>query len=97
MLKEYEEKYGETPNQFAADAYDAVYVVKAAIEKSGATPEDGTSAICDKLVSAMTQITLDGLTGDGMTWSASGESQQSSQGYEDCKRRIFPDSVIKSK
>ena len=73
FVKKYEEKYGETPNQFAADAYDAVYAVKAAIEQSGATPEDGTSAICDKLVSAMTQITLDGLTGDGMTWSASGE------------------------
>ena len=73
FVKKYEEKYGETPNQFAADAYDAVYAVKAAIEQSGATPEDGTSAICDKLVFAMTQITLDGLTGDGMTWSASGE------------------------
>lgn len=73
FVKKYEEKYGETPNQFAADAYDAVYAVKAAIEQSGATPEDGTSAICDKLVSAMTQITLDGLTGEGMTWSASGE------------------------
>ena len=73
FVSTFKEKYGDVPNQFAADAYDAVYAVKAAIEQSGATPEDGTSAICDKLVSAMTQITLDGLTGDGMTWSASGE------------------------
>lgn len=73
FVSTYMEKYGEVPNQFAADAYDAVYIVKAAIEASGATPEDGYSAICDKLVAAMTTITVDGLTGDGMTWIATGE------------------------
>lgn len=73
FVKKYQEKYGETPNQFAADAYDAVYIVKAAIEQSNATPADGVSGICDKLVGAMTQISVDGLTGEGMTWSASGE------------------------
>ena len=28
-----------TPNQFAADAYDAIYVIKAAAEKAGVTPD----------------------------------------------------------
>ncbi|MED9903340.1 MAG: ABC transporter substrate-binding protein [Lachnospiraceae bacterium] len=69
----YQEKYGEVPNQFAADAYDAVYILKAAIEKSGATPADGVSGICDKLKAAMTEISYDGLTGESMTWSATGE------------------------
>lgn len=73
FVKAYEEKYGEVPNQFAADAYDAVYIVKAAIEKSGAAPEDGVSGICDKLKTAMTEITVDGTTGSQMTWAESGE------------------------
>ncbi len=69
----YKEKYGNIPNQFAADAYDAVYILKATIENSGATPADGVSGICDKLKAAITELTFDGLTGKAMTWSASGE------------------------
>lgn len=73
FVADYEAAYGSTPNQFAADAYDAIYIMKAAIEKSGATPADGVSGICDKLKGAMTEITVDGLTGAGMTWEATGE------------------------
>ena len=69
----YKEKYGEVPNQFAADAYDAVYAIKAAAEKAGVTPSMSASDICDALKAAMTQITVDGLTGAGMSWEASGE------------------------
>lgn len=69
----YQEKYGDIPNQFAADAYDAVYILKEAIEHSGAVPADKVSGICDKLTVAMTEITHDGLTGDSMTWSVNGE------------------------
>lgn len=69
----YQEKYGEVPNQFAADAYDAVYAIKAAAEKAGITPSMSASDICNALKEAMTQITVDGLTGAGMTWEASGE------------------------
>ncbi|HPF29128.1 MAG TPA: ABC transporter substrate-binding protein [Lachnospiraceae bacterium] len=73
FVSKYVESYGETPNQFAADAYDAVYTIKAAIEASGATPADGISGICDKMTGAMTTISVDGLTGTGMTWAATGE------------------------
>lgn len=69
----FKEKFGDTPNQFAADAYDAIYAIKAAAEKAGLTPDMDASAICDAMKTAMTQITLDGLTGVGMTWDASGE------------------------
>lgn len=69
----YESAFGETPNQFAADAYDAVYILKAAIEHSGATPADGISGISDKLKVAITEIIFDGTTGLGMTWNANGE------------------------
>ena len=73
FVKKYNEKYGETPNQFAADAYDAVYIIKAAIEKSGVTPDMSVSDIGSKLSEAMTQIEASGLTSSKMTWEASGE------------------------
>ena len=71
----YTEAYGETPNQFAADSYDAVYSIKAAAEKAGITPDMSASDICDAIVPAMTQITIDGLTGTGMTWNEAGEPE----------------------
>ena len=73
FVKKYNEKYGETPNQFAADAYDAVYIIKAAIEKAGVTPDKTTEEICEALKGAMTQIEAKGLTSQKMTWDASGE------------------------
>lgn len=73
FVKAYQEKYGEVPNQFAADAYDAVYTLKAAIEKSGVTPDKSVSDICEAIKAAMVEITVDGLTGEGMTWTADGE------------------------
>lgn len=69
----YKEAYGDTPNQFAADAYDGMYAIKAAIEQSGVTPDMSASDICDALEVAMTEISIDGLTGEGMTWTADGE------------------------
>ena len=69
----YNEAYGETPIQFAADAYDAIYIIKAALEKAGATPEMSTSEICEVVKTAMLEITVDGLTGAGMTWTEDGE------------------------
>lgn len=73
FVSAYKEAYGETPNQFAADAYDGIYVIKAAIEASGVTPDMSVSDICDGIVGVMTTISIDGLTGEGMTWTADGE------------------------
>lgn len=69
----YEKDYGGTPNQFAADSYDAMYAIKAAVEKANITPDMSVSDICEAMKTAMTQITIDGLTSSGMTWQASGE------------------------
>lgn len=69
----YNEKFGETPNQFAADGYDAIYTIKAAAEKAGVTADMSNEEICAALKAAMTEITVDGLTGEGITWDASGE------------------------
>lgn len=60
-------------NQFAADAYDAIYAIKAAAEKGNVTPEMNVSETGDAMKAAMTQISVDGVTGTGITWSADGE------------------------
>lgn len=73
----YQEKYGEVPNQFAADAYDGIYAIKAALEKSGMTPADSVSDICEGLKAAFVEISIDGLTGEGIVWEASGEPNKS--------------------
>ena len=82
FVSAYEAAYGETPNQFAADAYDAVYVVKTAAEKCGATPADSVTDLCDKLKAAMREITYDGLTGDSMSWSADGTVNKAPKAME---------------
>ena len=73
FVSNFEAKYGETPIQFAADAYDALYIIKAAAEKANVTPDMSVSEIGDAMKAAMTEITVDGLTGTGMTWDAEGE------------------------
>ncbi len=71
----YKEQFGETPDQFAADAYDAVYAIKAAMEQAGITDLDDPD-LNEKLISAMTEITVEGVTGT-MTWDAEGEPSKS--------------------
>lgn len=68
FVKKYQEAYGATPDQFAADAYDAIYVIKAAVEKAGST--SGAA-----LASALTSLTVDGVTGI-MTWTADGNTNK---------------------
>ncbi|MDO4268920.1 MAG: ABC transporter substrate-binding protein [Eubacteriales bacterium] len=65
--------YGIEPNQFAADSYDAVYAIAAAVEKAGITADMSVSDMCDAMKTAMTEISIDGLTGADMTWNAAGE------------------------
>ena len=72
FVKAYQAAYGDVPNQFAADAYDGVYIMKAALEAAGCTADMSSSDICEAVVSVMTTISVDGLTGQGMTWSANG-------------------------
>lgn len=73
FVSKYEADYGETPNQFAADAYDCVYVVKAAIEAAGATPDMSVSDLCDAMKEAMASVSYSGITGKDITWGENGE------------------------
>ncbi|MBR2780401.1 MAG: ABC transporter substrate-binding protein, partial [Eubacteriaceae bacterium] len=70
FVTKYKAAYNMTPDQFAADGYDAIYIIKAAIEQAGITEiGDGFN---EALVAAMTQITVEGVTGS-MQWTADGE------------------------
>ena len=60
-------------NQFAADAYDAIYAIKAAAEKANVTPDMSVADTGDAMKVAMTEISIDGVTGAGITWGADGE------------------------
>ena len=73
FVTDYKEAYGGTPNQFAADAYDGVYAMKAAMEKTEVTPDMSASDICDVVKGAMTEITISGVTAKELTWEANGE------------------------
>ena len=72
FVAKYQEQYNEIPNQFGADAYDGVYILKTALEAAGCTPDMSASDICDALKGVMTEISYDGVTGS-MTWTADGE------------------------
>ena len=70
----YEEKYGEKPDQFAADGYDAVYAIFEAMKAANIDDASiSASDLSDALQAAITakDFVLKGLTGE-MTWDASG-------------------------
>ncbi|OUP07689.1 ABC transporter substrate-binding protein [Collinsella sp. An2] len=84
FVKKYQDEYGETPNQFAADAYDCVYAIRDALEQAGCTPDQDFSDICDALVETFTSsdFSYTGLTtaGEAATWSDSGEVSKQPMG-----------------
>lgn len=81
FTKAYKDAYGDDPIQFAADAYDCVYVVKELLEKTGCTPDMSASDICDKLKAAIVDgYTYSGLTGENVTWKDTGEVSKEPKG-----------------
>lgn len=81
FTKAYKDAYGDDPIQFAADAYDCVYVIKELLEKTGCTPDMSASDICDKLKAAIVDgYTYSGLTGENMSWKDTGEVSKEPKG-----------------
>ena len=74
FVAEYQDRYGEIPNQFGADAYDAIYTLYQAIQAAGVTADMSNEEICDALIEVMPTLAVTGLTSAGseMTWDASG-------------------------
>ena len=73
FVKTYQDKFGEIPNQFAADGYDAVYILYQALQAAGCTADMSHTELCEALVKVMPSISYSGLTGQGLTWNAEGE------------------------
>ena len=73
FVTDFEAEYGHTPNQFAADAYDGIYALKEAMEKADVKADTSVTDVCEGLKSAMTDISIDGVTAKALTWEANGE------------------------
>ena len=82
FTKKYNEQFGETPNQFAADAYDCIYAIYEACQKAGITADMPAADVCEKMIATFTagDFSFDGLTGEGMTWAATGEVSKAPKG-----------------
>ena len=82
FVKKYNEKCGETPNQFAADGYDVVMAIYEACKKAGVTADMSVEEIGTALTETFTSadFKIDGITGLGMTWSKSGEVSKDPKG-----------------
>ena len=67
-----DEHNGEVPNQFAADAYDGIYALAAAIEATGITAGTSPEDACEAFIAAFPGLQVTGLTGT-MQWDSTGE------------------------
>lgn len=82
FVKKYKEKYKDTPNQFAADAYDCIMAIYNICKAQNITADMSASEICDKMIAGLTSpgFKFDGLTGLEMTWTESGEVSKDPKG-----------------
>lgn len=73
FVKQYKAAYNATPDQFAADGYDAIYAIKLATEKAGFTKSSEIKG--SELSKALLSIKYNGVTGS-MTWEANGNTNK---------------------
>ena len=79
-MEKYQARFGDIPNQFAADAYDCVYAYYQACTAAGITADMSAEAVCEAMIEQFTTMSYDGLTGDGMTWDVTGAVTKSPKG-----------------
>ena len=63
---------GLVPNQFAADGYDVIYALYNACVAAGIDGNTDPADACAMLQEQFATLTVDGLTGKGMTWDENG-------------------------
>ncbi|MCD8105729.1 MAG: ABC transporter substrate-binding protein [Lachnospiraceae bacterium] len=81
FVEAYEAAYDAVPNQFAADGYDVIYSMKAAIEDAGATPDMSNEELAEAVAASMLNITVDKLTGES-SWTEDGECTKEPKVYK---------------
>lgn len=75
-------KYGEAPNQFAADGYDAVMIIYEAMKAANVSDVTiSASDLADVIRPVLTGGTFkySGLTGNDMTWTTAGSCEKAPQ------------------
>lgn len=80
FVKVYKDAYDETPNQFAADAYDCVHAIVEAIDKADIDITADGADIAGDLAKAMRKIKIEGLTGE-LTWNDKGQVEKPATAY----------------
>ncbi len=82
FVKKYKELYNEVPNQFAADGYDTVYAIYEALKDKDVTSKTTAKELCELLIGVFTsdKFVFNGLTGDNMKWSKTGEVAKAPKG-----------------
>lgn len=81
FVKKYKALCGIEPNQFAADAYDCIYVIYNAMKATGATVDMSAQEIGNLLKSYLPTMTYSGLTGENCTWTAEGRITKAPKTY----------------
>ncbi|MBR4944790.1 MAG: ABC transporter substrate-binding protein [Peptococcaceae bacterium] len=80
FVAKYQEKYGEVPNQFAADAYDCIYALHQACTAAGATADMSAEELNALMIEQFTSMSFNGLTGEGATWGENGQVSKDPKG-----------------
>lgn len=80
FVTKYQDKYGETPNQFAAGAYDCIYALYNACTNAGVTADMTAEEINALMIEQFTTMSFDGLTGTEITWSSDGAVSKDPRG-----------------
>lgn len=80
FVAKYQEQFGETPNQFAADAYDCIYAYYEALTNAEATPDMDAETLCGLMQEQFTTMTFSGLTGTNVTWDETGAVSKEPKG-----------------
>lgn len=81
FVEKFNKEFNETPSQFAADGYDCAYAIYEALKYYAANnggldvTDMSYDELCEILISVFTDanFTVDGITGDAMTWTTNGE------------------------
>lgn len=80
FVAKYKELYGEVPNQFAADGYDCIYAIYQACAAAGVTADMTAEQINTLMIEQFTTMTFNGLTGENVTWDATGACSKAPKG-----------------
>ena len=88
FVAKYKAAYGSVPDQFAADGYDAIYAIKAAVEKAGYKKASDIKG--SGLSAALVTLTVTGVTGE-MKWQANGNTDKAAMAiiYQNGTGKVF--------